>query len=650
MQYNIYFDICALCILVTIVITSLSRRAVPSFRQKAYGALFFSIFMATLLERIETYLQMFPQPYSWYGLAEKTAGSIFFFYHLGSAAFYLVYIMAVLDIYLPFGTSKGFVTIWLGYFIGVVLLVVNWFNPVLFYYAADGKYHRGPFLYTFYILAAYYLFAGGFLLVKYNNLMRTRTKIIIIAYVLIVFVGIVVQYFYPMLLVENFCNTISVTFIYITLQNPSEMVDDALNILNRKAFLEGIDLKTKQSSPSYTVFVTIDNVRTLSTEIGYSRGEDVLKKIAKYLKRVGRRKLGVVTYVYRYSEYVFAVTVHANDEEKVNKFIHIVSDRMKEPWSFGNMEIKVDGHLFLMSYPKNYISTGDLLAKAEMLINMIGDFHDSIIDVDAIDFATIRKESDFDNLARMNLDSKKAVIKFQPFLSKVYKINYCADVVCFLHNEAGEEIDMRGHIPDLKVTQALMDTDEFVFRRTCRALAFWNAGDKNGKYRAVIAVSQGEISKNDFVKRIKRILREEKALGSWVSIKLTETTISTMNTVAERNIKMLRDIKCSIVVDKFGSGYGDLNRILTLPVSQVNIDISILRAAMESENMKKVAHGIVNLFHDISIFVCAADIECSEDQEMAEELGCDYLIGDYMGIPMPDSSYVKFIDAYFEEG
>ena len=216
-------------------------------------------------------------------------------------------------------------------------------------------------------------------------------------------------------------------------------------------------------------------------------------------------------------------------------------------------------------------------------------------------------------------------------------------------DEAGNEVDVRGHIPDIRVTQSLLDTDEFVYRRACRALSFWNAGDKNGKYRAVVGLSQGEISRTDFLRRIKKILREEKAEASWISLKLTETTLTTMNNVAERNLKLLGDLNCQIIVDKFGSGYGDLDRILSLPVMQVNIDISVLRSAMESPKMKMVAQGMVNLFHDVSIFVGASEISDQRDKEMAEELGCDFLMGDYMGEPVKDSSYVKFIDAYFEE-
>ena len=123
-----------------------------------------------------------------------------------------------------------------------------------------------------------------------------------------------------------------------------------------------------------------------------------------------------------------------------------------------------------------------------------------------------------------------------------------------------------------------------------------------------------------------------------------------MNSVAERNLKLLGEMKCSIVVDKFGSGYGDLDKILALPVTQVNLDHDILIKAGESELMFRVASGIVNLFHDISIFVGATDIASEKEKEIAEKLGCDFFIGDYMGRPMKDSSFVKYIDDYFEEG
>ncbi|MBR4832688.1 MAG: EAL domain-containing protein, partial [Butyrivibrio sp.] len=314
------------------------------------------------------------------------------------------------------------------------------------------------------------------------------------------------------------------------------------------------------------------------------------------------------------------------------------------------MTIKVDGHCFVISYPEQYKSSAELMNKVDIIAEEIAELNDIVVDIDELDHREKLLVKDFDFIARENLDNKKAVVRYHPLMSKIYKINYNADAICFFYDEKGNEIDIREHIPDMGTTQTIMDVDEFVFRMAARSLAFWNGGDKNGKYRAVVAMCQGEISKNDFVRRLKRIIREEHAEASWISLKLSETCLTTMNSIAERNLRMLGDLKMSIIVDRFGSGYGNLSKIISLPITQVNLSPDVLRRAIESEQMLKIAQGIVTLFHDISIFVCAVGIRSAEEKEMAESLGCDYLMGDYLGVPVPDSSYVRYIDDYFEKG
>ncbi len=650
MHYIFYFDICAICILLTIAVVSLSRKLVPAYRQRAYGMLFLAVFAASVAERCETYMQIKPVVAVWYHPLEMFFGSVYFIAHLGSGFCYLIYILSVLDIYVDIRKPLDFVTVMLGHVIGVVLVLINIFVPILFYYDQNGLYHRGPLIFMYYVLATYYMGYGCFILFKYKKFMRNRTKMVILSYVVLVVVGVIVQFLFPNVLIENLMSALSITLVYISLQNPSEMVDDSLNILNRKAFLEGLDIKTERNNVNTTIFVTIDNIRALSDEIGYVQALSVMKKIANYLKSVGRKDYRLQSYAYRYSDYVFAVIIHSTDSKKINALLHTIAQRLHEPWVFGNMSIKAEGHCFMINYPSDYKTAAELITKVDAVIDSIELEKDVIVDIHKSGIDELTKVMDYDVIARNNIDKKMALVKFQPMLSKAYKINYCVDALCFFIDEYGNEIDMRGHIPDTKVTQALLETDEFVYRKACRALAFWNAGDKNGKYRAIVGMSQGEISRNDLIRRLKKIIREERAEASWITLKLTETTVSTMNSVAERNLKLLGEMKCSIVVDKFGSGYGDLDKILALPVTQVNLDHEILVKAGESDVMFRVVCGIVNLFHDISIFVGATGIDSEKEKETAEKIGCDFLMGDYMGRPMKDSSFVKYIDEYFEEG
>jgi len=650
MQYNFYFDTCALCILATIGIISLPRRRVPSSREKVYSLLLFAVFMSTLFERIETFLQMNPNDGIWYHYAEKISGSFYFIAHLGSGICYLLYIMAVLDIFYDARSLKSFFMVYLGYVVGILMVISNWFSPMLFGYKENGLYFRGDFIIAFYLIAFYYMMYGVALTIKYNSLMRLKTKVIILTHVGFVALGIFIQYHYPQILIENFLITISITLVFITLQNPSEMVDSRINVLNRRAFFEAIGLKIKKKTPHFIVFMTIDNVRALSSEIGNSQTDGVIKTIADYLKKVGKKELNVITYVYRYSDNIFAIAVNTSDVKKAEALMNKISYRVHEPWKYMDMTIKAECHCFIMSYPDKYKSIAELMARIEYITDDMAQWADIVLDTDKLNFSEKLGIYDYEVIAKKNIAEKKAVVKFQPILSKIYRIDYTAEAVCYIYSDDGREIDVRKYMDDSRSSQTLMDIDEYVLKSAFRYLSFWNAGDKNGKYRAIIPMSQDEVSRSDFLRRFKVLLKEEKVEGSWISIKLTETAITTMNNVAERNLKMLKDINVSIIVDSYGSGYGNIERILSLPVIQINFAKSLIRMAGKSKRMMNVVSGLVNMFHDISLFVCASGVDTSEEKDIAEELGCDYLIGNYMCRPVSDNSYVDRIDEYFEKG
>ena len=650
MQYNYYFDVCALIILATIALTSLSRRWVPSYRQRVYLSLFICIFMATFAERMETYLQMHYFDAFWYHPAEMALGSLYFGFHLGTGLFYLLYVLAILDIYVDFKTPADFCKIALGYILGTCLVLVNIFVPILFYYDETGLYHRGKYILLFYLIAIYYVIHGTVLILKYRKLMRIRTRVVVLSYIDLVILGLIIQFFWSEVLIENFFGTISLALVYISLHNPSDMVDDKLNILNRRAFLEGLDLRTGRKVSHFTVFVEVDNIRALSAEIGYDQSENVMKKVASYLKTVGNKTVMVQSYAYRFSENCFAVTVHSSDEKKADELMEAIAERLGHPWRCGDMAIRMEGHCFKMEYPVDFKTASELMNRVAAVLDNLESELDTIVDVRAKRLYDRGETFDVELLTRRNINSDNVVIKYQPYLSSTYKVNYCADTVCYFIDDYGNEINMTGHLEDIKMSQTIMDLDEFVIRSACRTLSSWNDKEHDARYRLVVGVSQGELSRSDFIRRFKKILREEKTEPYWIAIKLTETTITTMNSMAEKNLRTLAEMKTYIVVDNFGSGYGDFQRLMGLPNSQVNLSHTLLEKALDSEDIRIIAEGVVNILHDISKFVGAVDVSSERVKKLAEELGCDFINGDYLVPPIKGNSFAGAVDEYYGEG
>ena len=58
MQYNFYFDIYAIIILVSIFMMSIVRRRIATYQNRVFTFLYIAVFIATVAERIETFLQL----------------------------------------------------------------------------------------------------------------------------------------------------------------------------------------------------------------------------------------------------------------------------------------------------------------------------------------------------------------------------------------------------------------------------------------------------------------------------------------------------------------------------------------------------------------------------------------------------------------
>ena len=286
--------------------------------------LYCCIFLTVLSEWTETLLQMHPQQNLFYSYAEKLAGSSYFLFHILTAAGYMVYILAVLHISVRF--SKNYVSLFLPLILGIALIVINWFTPIMFYYDYNGLYHRAPAMVLFYLIGAHYILSGLFLIHKYRKNLSKRVAGIMISYILIIICGIIIQLFFPKMLVEGFCSTISLLLTYITIQSPSEMIDEEVDILNHRAFLMSTSMLIESRQPFITVYVGVDHILAMSQALGNVQLQSLMRMMADILKRYGKK-----IFLYRYSESSFAMVLRKSDEERAQKMMQELIEQFSKP-------------------------------------------------------------------------------------------------------------------------------------------------------------------------------------------------------------------------------------------------------------------------------------------------------------------------------
>lgn len=117
-----------------------------------------------------------------------------------------------------------------------------------------------------------------------------------------------------------------------------------------------------------------------------------------------------------------------------------------------------------------------------------------------------------------------------------------------------------------------------------------------------------------------------------VAIELTESSLPSEERLAVA-MDYYRDLGCLIVVDDFGAGHSNFERVWRLKPDIVKIDREMTRRLSTNTVARRMLGGIVSVLHDAGAMVCVEGIETEDQALCAIDAGADQLQGYYFARP-----------------
>ncbi|MCH4190743.1 MAG: EAL domain-containing protein [Butyrivibrio sp.] len=637
-MYNFYFDICAICILSTIAIMTLFRKWVPTYQNHAFLVLFFAIAMTVLSERVETLLQMNPQPGMLYHYAEKAAGSSYFTFHLLSAAFYLIYVLAVMNI--PVSIRHDFFPVFFAFFAGMALIVFNWFNPVMFYYDETGLYHRAPFMLLFYLFGCHYVLGGLITLYRHRRRLQNRMVNIMVSYILLIIFGMVVQAAFSKMLVEGFFSSISLLLTYITIQSPSEMIDEEVEVLNRRAFLASASMQMDRKKPFITIYLGVDHVLAMSQALGDIQLRNLMKMMADSLK-IYRKDM----FLYRYTDNTYAMMMRRPDAEVAQQIMQELVERFSKPWKFKNNSIHVDFYLWMLEYPKQYGSIDDLVNRNEMIMKPENRRGQVIVQVDQIDFMGDINLRNFISLSMKAVQDGSAEVRYIPVYHLDEQKFRALEAVCFFPASDGEWLNGHDFITSTDHSRALAEVDMYVLEKVCRFL-HGHPSVREAVYGVSMKISLMKFLSQNFEACADEMLKKYEIDPAKIYFKLSETSFSNMPEDGIKKMQRLEKKGYHFLIDDVGIGFSDMYHLINAQAVSVNLNSSLIRVASESVRAGAMVRDLVEMIHDSHQQIGAEGVDTAWQAEVLKTLACDYAQGDFYSRPLKEEQLMTFLQEH----
>ena len=187
-------------------------------------------------------------------------------------------------------------------------------------------------------------------------------------------------------------------------------------------------------------------------------------------------------------------------------------------------------------------------------------------------------------------------------------------------------------------TRLILPIGQWVLETACAQLVKWSRQPEQSKWSMAVNVSALQLSQDDFVASITRVLTKSGANPHLLKLELTETMLANDIAGIIEKMKALKKLGVCFSLDDFGTGFSSLSYLKHLPLEQLKIDQSFVTDLLTDPSDAMICQTIIALGHNLGLNVIAEGVESKAQFDFLAGIGCDAFQGFYFGYPVEASA------------
>lgn len=206
-----------------------------------------------------------------------------------------------------------------------VLMVVNFFNPIIFDINERNVYTRGP-LFMVKNLLEVILMADGVVIYLISRYRSGGVKFFpVLQFVTPIFVCVCLQMFYYGISTIWVGIAVGYTSLMLSLQNENIFIDKLTGLYNRY-YLDKISGELKRKRKIAMMMLDMNDFKSINDTWGHSQGDDALVSLAGVLQK----SVGPDGTVVRYAGDEFVIVIDNGDEKSAEAYSELIKKNLEE--------------------------------------------------------------------------------------------------------------------------------------------------------------------------------------------------------------------------------------------------------------------------------------------------------------------------------
>lgn len=530
----------------------------------------------------------------------------------------------------------------LGCAMGIMLLGLSLTTPathLIYDMSVQGEVVRGwayPILIGFNGILFIYEFI---LVIKNRQNLRPIQFFAVTGGEVLMSVALLLQSSHDNVIVIPLACAIILVVIYAALEDPSEYLYNNSKCFNDKAFYVAVDKNLRNLEGKSVIVFKIDGYEYISHLLDDKLIVKFRDEVVKFFHHTFDRQS-----VFCLGNDIYAVITWDGESNAAERAIE------NFPYSFTIEDMEISAALKAIELDtRNFKSTSEVRHIIETVVSKYQEAGIQHINEQAGEMLRKRnRELKIVQAVREALKKKSFEIFYQPILEESSGKFISAEALIRLRDETGEfggYIPPGVFIPLAERNGLIIPIGEFVFESVCRFYTENQLERKGVKYIEV-NLSPVQCMQQDLTLRLQSIMRRYAINPECINLEITETAEGADKYIMQRNIKSLLNRGLSFSLDDFGTGFSNIDHLARLPVTLIKFDKSLLDDAMADENSKIILESLMTMLKGLRYKCVAEGIETEEMHQMVRAMGCDYYQGYLFSRPIPESDYLRFLQAH----
>lgn len=371
----------------------------------------------------------------------------------------------------------------------------------------------------------------------------------------------------------------------------------------------------------------IDGFAAVNEAVGHRRGDEVLLEVASRLHRAAPARLAAT----RLGGDAF-VLLFDHDLAGSKRQAELLQEALAEPLAVGEGSLRLTASIGIAQYPLHG-ARSRLIAyavSAMRAVKTVGGNDWAVYDPRAaIDLQAQRALVDD---LRVAVERKQLELVYQPKIDARSLQVTAAEALLRWHHPTLGMISPTVFVPLAERYGLIGTIGDWVIDEACRQAGRWRKAGL--RMRVAINLSAYQMRQDDVVCRLQAALRANDLDPRRFTVEITESLALENTRATQRTFEGLRRAGLHVAIDDFGAGQTSLAYLRQLPVSELKMDIGLVRDVATRADARVIAEAVIRLAHALELRVVAEGVETQAQRDQLVALGVDELQGYLFARPM----------------